>query len=161
LRVNYHYDYARGNFTKNYDLTDSTSQGTTVDGENRVAKVELNCPYYRHHSDSSPNAVQNFAIYFQANWKDPHVLVDFDLLDISLWGLQEGDTVTFNDFGSSRDADGTLIPYNPMNLGQGSATDSWSSFNAPRTKYFLIIKCQRSLEAGKVSYTAMQLHDLT
>lgn len=160
VEVNYHYDFATGNFLFKASASDSTSQGTTVDGENRTSSVKLSCPFLRN-IDTTDLVASDFANYFVANWKDPHFLVDFDLLDISLCGLQEGDTVTFNEFGNSRNDDGTLIPYNPLNLGQGSATDSWSSFTAPRTKYWLIIRCSRSLENGKVSYTAMQLHDLT
>lgn len=159
VEVNYHYDFATGNYLFKSSASNSTSQGSSFEGENRVSTVILNCPFLRN-IDTTDLVASDFADYFVANWKDPHLFVDFELLDISKWGLQEGDTITFNNFGSERNLDGTLRPYNPMNLGTGSATDSWSSFASPRTKYFLITKCQRSLMQGKVFYTAMQLHDL-
>lgn len=150
--VHYNFDFLRRVYLRDVHVSDATSQGVTVDGEKRVAKREINCPYMIHDSqDLSPNTFADELAQFEIdNWKMPHLIVEFDAVDPAIWKLQVGDVITFANVPDSV-KDGMYAT--------GGATDYWSSWATPRSKYFVIISCSRQM--GIVTYIAMQLHTMT
>jgi hypothetical protein len=153
VKVYYAYDYARGKFMRYQGVSNATAQGDTVAGQNITRTLSVESPFCVYQPGTAiytDDQAYLLATYLCAQWKDPHLIMEFDCADVSAWKVQEGDVVTF------ANADDTM---NPMGLGGGSATDRMSTFTGPRTKYFLIIGCVRGMKS--VRYTAFQLHDLS
>lgn len=146
LTIAYHYDYGKQQYTQDTKDENTTSKGSTSDGINRNAITTLECPFIRKVS-SGTNYAPYILDFLLAQWKDPHRQIVFEVLNLAYMGLEELDVVEFANFTD-----------NIAGIGTGAATDYWSSFTAPATKYWLITK--RISEVDKVTLTAMQLHDL-
>lgn len=158
VTMNYAVDYSTGAYQRTSNAADATSKGDGATGLNRTAQLIADCPYIRYNSASgATNYADAWTDFMVAQWKDQHLMIDFELLDLSLEGLQEGDVVTFVNVPGASNTAG-VYSLNPYNMGAGSADDCMSSFTSPRSKYFLITSCRRGLD--KVSYTAFNLHIL-
>lgn len=157
--VNYHYDYATAEYKMQESASDTTSQGGGATGYNRTRQLVIDSPYLRHQPFFSGQlTASDLATNMVGNWKDEHICIDFELTNLLYEGLQEGDTIVFNNVPGDGNSD-SVVSCNPFNFGTGGADDCMSSFVAPRTKYFLITSCTRG--SVNSSYSCMQLHDFS
>ena len=148
VRVLYNYDYAKGEFTWDTTTEDTTAKGTGATGHNGTGNIEIGADFLRKSSNSGDT---NYAVslrdYRVSQWGYTHNMVDFDCLNPTYFSLEEGDVVTFQN-----------VERNWGGIGAGSAGDYWASFSGFRTEFWLIYSRQPMLD--KVSYKAIQLHDL-
>lgn len=155
VRVYYAWDYGRGKYQRYKNVSNATAAGDTYQGQNMTLTLNVESPYLLwapYTGAYSTTYAEALATYLCKQWKDPHLIVNFETSDVSQWVVQCGDVVTFQNATSEQ---------NPMGLGGGSATDAMSSFTAPRTKYFLIIGRELDPINGRCKYQAFQLHDLS
>lgn len=149
LKVRYHLDYGSGQFTKEYIREDATSQGTTASGYNHIFDRELSIPFFRFDSSSgATNWAEDFADIYVQNWKDPHSIFEFSMLNHSKFTLEDGDVVIFTNFERNIGA-----------IGGSAAGNYWGSILSPgESIYWLIVKSAPQLDS--ISYTAINLHQL-
>jgi hypothetical protein len=148
VRVLYNYDYARGEFAWDTNDENTTSKGTTYLGTNSTSIVEIGANLLRKDSNSGAT---DYAVSLRDSrlflWGRQHNIVEFDVLNMSYFSLEEGDKVTFQN-----------VSINYAGIGAGSAGDYWSSFADSVTEYWLIFS--RTPFIDKVSYKAIQIHEL-
>jgi hypothetical protein len=148
LKARYHFDYGPLAYMKEYEVEDSGSQGTGVNGYNHTFDREVVYPYFRF---DSTNGATNYAIdaanTYISIWKREHAILSFDLLNHKKFAIEEGDIVKFSNF-----------EMNIGSIGAGSSGDYWSSLYTPASNYWIIL--DRTPLSDVVSYVAFNLHQL-
>lgn len=158
VTIRYQLDYASQKYLGEYHVSDGTSQGASGDGYNYTRHGHFDCPYIRYGTTSSYKAANDWADTFLSNWKDRHICIDFQLQNSLYEGLQIGDQIKLSNIPGDGNSDG-FVSYNPFGYATGSPDDCMSGFDAPRTKYFLVIGCERNF--SYTSYSCMQLHEIS
>lgn len=148
ITLRYHLDYGSGQYRKEYIVSNSTSQGTGVTGYNHTFEKVISVPFFRFDSSSgATNYAQEFATSYVSNWKDPHPVFEFEMLNHSKFELEEGDVVIFDNF--ERNIGG---------LGSAGAGDYWATVYSPASIYWMVVKREPFLDV--VSYTVVNLLQL-
>ena len=102
--VNYAYDYARDKMMESTNVTDSTSAGTTVNGNNSTLTLELDadCILDSTTADNLRNA-------YKTHYKDRKVIIDFDIVTPKHSALEITDFITFTNWPSDLKLYGTAF----------------------------------------------------
>jgi len=95
ITINYNKDYGQDQFVSNVNTTDSTSQGTTVNGVSQSLKLELDADIL-----DSTTATQ-LADAYKTIFKDRKVILDFECLRPYYNDLEIGDIVLFSNWDSN------------------------------------------------------------
>ena len=96
ITVNYNYDYGQEQNLSQVNTTDSTSRGTTVDGNNQTLKLEVDALG----TLDSTTATQ-IADAYKAIFKDRKVTLEFDILTPRYNDLEITDYITFSNWDSN------------------------------------------------------------
>ena len=95
ITINYNQDYGQDQFVSHVNTTDSTSQGTTVNGVSQSLKLELDADTL-----DSTTATQ-LADAYKTIFKDRKVMIDFECLRPTYNDLEIGDIVLFSNWDSN------------------------------------------------------------
>tara|TARA_R100000655_G_scaffold52345_5_gene90149 strand:- start:9407 stop:11650 length:2244 start_codon:yes stop_codon:yes gene_type:complete len=96
ITVNYNYDYGQEQNLSQVNTTDSTSQGTTVDGNNQTLKLVIDALG----TLDSTTATQ-IADAYKAIFKDTKIILEFDILTPKYNDLEITDHITFSNWDSN------------------------------------------------------------
>jgi len=96
ITVNYNYDYGQDQNLSQVNTTDSTSAGTTVNGNNQTLKLKLDAEGII----DSTTATQ-LADGYKAIFKDRKVVLEFDIINPKYNDLEITDHITFSNWDSN------------------------------------------------------------
>ena len=104
ITVNYNYDYGQDQNLSRVNTTDSTSAGTTVNGNNQSLKLNLDAEGVL----DSTTATQ-MADGYKAIFKDRKIILEFDILTPKYNDLEITDHITFSNWDSDLKLYGTAF----------------------------------------------------
>jgi len=104
ITVNYNYDYGQDQNLSQVNTTDSTSQGTTVNGNNQTLKLIIDATG----TLDSTTATQ-LADAYKAIFKDRKIVLNFDCVRPLYNDLEIGDIITFDNWNSNLKLYGTAF----------------------------------------------------
>jgi len=104
ITVNYNYDYVKDQNLSNVNTTDSTSQGTTVSGNNQTLKLEIDADGII----DSDTATQ-LANAYKSIFKDRKVVLGFDCVRPLYNDLEIGDIIKFSNWDANIKLYGTAM----------------------------------------------------
>ena len=107
ITVNYNYDYVQEQNLSSVNTTDSTSQGTTVNGNHQTLKLEIDADGVL----DSTTATQ-LADAYKSISKDRKIVIEFDCLRPYYNDLEIGDIIKFSNWDSKIKLYGTAMGTN-------------------------------------------------
>jgi len=96
ITVNYNYDYGQDQNLSQVNTTDSTSQGTTVNGNNQALKLVIDAD-----GTLDTTTATQLADAYKAIFKDRKILLDFQCVRPLYNDLEIGDIITFDNWDSN------------------------------------------------------------
>ena len=104
ITVNYNYDYGQDQNLNQVNTTDSTSQGTTVNGNNQALKLVIDADGIIDSTTATQLADAHKSIL-----KDRKIVLDFQCVRPLYSDLEIGDTITFSNWDSGLKLYGTAF----------------------------------------------------
>ena len=96
ITVEYDYDYAKRQTLQSISASDSTSQGTTIDGISQTLKMEIEADKI---IDST--TAQALATFYKDTYKDRKLVIMFDIPTPKYNHLEVGDIINFENWDST------------------------------------------------------------
>ena len=96
ITVNYNYDYGQDQNLSQVNTTDSTSQGTTVNGNNQALKLVIDAD-----GTLDTTTATQLADAYKSIFKDRKILLDFQCIRPLYNDLEIGDIITFSNWDSN------------------------------------------------------------
>jgi hypothetical protein len=104
ITVNYNYDYAQNQNISEVNTTDSTSAGTTVDGNNKTLKLNLDAE-----SIIDETTATQLANAYKTIFKDRKIILKFDIPTPQYNDLEIADYITFSNWDDNLKLYGTAF----------------------------------------------------
>ena len=104
ITVNYNYDYGQDQNLSQVNTTDSTSQGTTVNGNNQTLKLVIDAD-----SIIDTTTATQLADAYKTIFKDRKIILDFQCVRPLYNDLEIGDIITFDNWDSNLKLYGTAF----------------------------------------------------
>ena len=103
ITINYNQDYGQNQFISNVNTTDSTSQGTTVNGLNQALKLEMDA------DTLDATTATQLADAYETIFKNRKIVLNFDCVRPAYNDLEIGDIVKFSNWDSNIKIYGTAM----------------------------------------------------